>query len=156
MGDLSSSAFDRRVDATTVTLPSAIRAAIVAHAVVSLPNEACGIILAGEAAVRGHYLRFVPAHNAARSPHRFEIDVLDLLAVLQEADTRDETVLAIVHSHPASAAEPSAIDAASASYPDAVSLIVSLAPGRVDPTTGEPELRAWRMDSGVPRELTLR
>ena len=51
---------------------------------------------------------------------------------------QDEELLAIVHSHPHSIAEPSALDQAQHQYPDAYYLIVSLN------TVGVLELRAFK------------
>ena len=155
VGARSSVASFRRPGSPGVGLTRAIHDAIVAHAVAGRPNEACGLILAGGSEASGGYLRFVPVRNAAGSPHRFEMEGSDLLAVLVEADARAETVWAIVHSHPTTSAKPSIVDIGPANYPDAIYLIVSLAPGRAHPTTGEPELRAWQLTDGVAVEVDL-
>jgi len=141
----------------SVVLPAAVRAEIVSHARAALPNEACGLLLAAAPGSTGHDRspRFAPVRNAVQSPHRFEMDPLDLLAVLVEADERGETVLAVVHSHVATAAEPSAADLAGVPFADSAQIIVSLAPDRADADTDAPELRAWRMTGTLAQELDL-
>ena len=52
--------------------------------------------------------------------------------------------MAIYHSHPRSAAEPSQTDINLAEYPDYLYVIVSLA--------GEPDVRAWRIADGKVTE----
>jgi proteasome lid subunit RPN8/RPN11 len=47
-----------------------------------------------------------------------------------------------VHSHVASPAVPSVTDTSVAGYPDALYLLVSLAPSQAAPD-GEPGIRAW-------------
>jgi hypothetical protein len=40
-------------------------------------------------------------------------------------------------------------------YPDALYVLVSLAPSEADPTTGEPGIRAWRIVDGSTDEVEL-
>lgn len=139
-----------------MTLPRAIRDAIIAHAQAEYPNEACGVIVGDRpAAEGGQALRFEPTRNRAASPYRYEIHPEDLLRLTLETEERGETFWAIVHSHVRSPARPSPTDIGLAFYPDALYLLVSLAPEEADPATGEPGLRAWRIVSGAVFEVGL-
>jgi proteasome lid subunit RPN8/RPN11 len=128
-----------------------LAAAIVAQARAEYPNECCGII-AGSAdpAAGGEPLRYEPCRNEAASPYRYTIHPDDAYRVVVAIDDADEAVWGIVHSHVRSAAVPSLTDIGLAQFPDALYLLVSLAPGEADPVTGEPSLRAWRI---VGREV---
>jgi proteasome lid subunit RPN8/RPN11 len=97
----------------------------------------------------------VPTQNAASSPYRYEIDSIELLAVTLEAERNDEEIWGIVHSHTASPARPSPTDIGLAFYPDSLYLLVSLAETEVDPATGEPGIRAWRILDGEVFEVEL-
>ncbi|MEO8468431.1 MAG: M67 family metallopeptidase [Chloroflexota bacterium] len=131
---------------TSVSISTAIREAIEAHARAALPNEACGLIIGDRPAVDGGVaLRWLPTRNRAASPYRYEIDSEDLLRATIETDDADEVFWAIIHSHVASPARPSPTDIELAFYPDALYVLVSLHPDEVDPATGAAGLRAWRI-----------
>jgi proteasome lid subunit RPN8/RPN11 len=140
-----------------VVLPAAFVAAILEHARAEYPNEACGVIVGDRpAAEGGRPLRWVACRNRAASPFRYEIDPADLLRLTLETDDRGEAFWAIVHSHVRSPARPSETDRRLAFYPDALYLLVSLAAGEADPTSGAPSLRAWRIVDGEVFEVGLR
>lgn len=140
-----------------VTIPTAIRRAIVAHARAELPNEACGLIVGDRpAAAGGEAIRWEPTRNRAASPFRYEIDPDDLLHLTIATDDTDEVFWAIVHSHVASPARPSPTDIGLAFYPDALYVLVSLHPDEADRATGEPGLRAWRIVDGAVHEVVVR
>ena len=140
----------------SVELPAEIRAEITEHARRGYPNEACGLIVGSSpAADGGRALRFVATRNAANSPYRYEIDSIELLAVTLEADRNDEEIWGIVHSHTHTPARPSPTDIGLAFYPDALYLLISLASDEVDPATGEPGIRAWRIVDGEVHEVAL-
>ena len=140
----------------SVALPDGIRAAIRAHARQDYPNEACGIVIGTAApAAGGRAVRFEPTRNAAASPLRYEIDSADLFRLTFAADDADEVFWAIVHSHVRSPARPSPTDIGLALYPDALYLLVSLAESDVEPVTGEPGIRAWRIVDGEVFEVEL-
>ena len=80
----------------------------------------------------------IPADNALKSPHRYEIDPEAVLAADQRARAAGLLLLGAWHSHPGGMPVPSATDRAEA-WPDWCYVIVGLA----DP--GRPELRAWRL-----------
>jgi [CysO sulfur-carrier protein]-S-L-cysteine hydrolase len=140
----------------SVRLPAAIRDEIVAHALTEAPNEGCGIIVGDRPAAEGGAAgRWVPVRNALSSPARYSIDPDDLLRLTVETDDADEVFWAIVHSHVASPARPSPTDVRESHYPDALYIVVSLAPSEADPEAGGPGLRAWRIVDGAVHEVAL-
>jgi proteasome lid subunit RPN8/RPN11 len=139
-----------------VALPATIERAIVDHARAEYPNEACGVIVGDRPAAGGGIaLRWEPARNRAASPYRYEIHPDDLLRLTVATDAADETFWGIVHSHVRSPAVPSPTDVGLAFYPDALYVLVSLAPSLADPATGEPAVRAWRIVDGAVSEVAL-
>jgi proteasome lid subunit RPN8/RPN11 len=140
-----------------VSLPRAIRDAILAQARAELPNEACGVIVGDRwAADGGRPRRYEPARNRAASPFRYEVDPKDLLRLTIQTDDADEVFWGIVHSHTHTPARPSPTDIGLAFYPDALYVLVSLAPDEANPTTGEESLRAWRIVEGSIHEVAIR
>ena len=128
---------------TSVSLPREITTAMRAHARAEAPREACGIIIgSAPAASGGAPLRWIPTTNVLASSTLYEIDAAELLRISLDADDAGEFIWGIVHSHVASPAVPSVTDTSVAGYPDALYLLVSLAPSQVAPD-GEPGIRAW-------------
>jgi proteasome lid subunit RPN8/RPN11 len=132
-----------------IRLGAAVRGQILAHARAALPNEACGL-LAGSTAT-GLARAFHPARNADASPYRYSLDPEDLVRITFAMERAGDELLAIVHSHPRTGAEPSATDRRAAQlYPGTPQLIVSLAAGETA------ALRAWHIGPEVVEELALR
>jgi [CysO sulfur-carrier protein]-S-L-cysteine hydrolase len=112
---------------------------LVAHARTEAPNECCGYARLGD----GRIEEVFRSENGRKSPYGYELDSKSLLAA-NELDDEGHGV-AIYHSHPKSAAEPSQTDINLAHYPDWLYVIISLA--------GDPEVRAWWIkDSRVEEE----
>ena len=113
-------------------------AALIEHAQADAPNECCGYMkLEGDTVAE-----VVRAGNTRNSPYGYELGFKELQAV---NDLDDEGFgVAIYHSHPRSAAEPSQTDINLAHYPHWIYVIVSLA--------GDPEVRAWRIADGRVEE----
>ena len=107
---------------------------LIAHAREEAPNECCGYARLGS----GRVEEVFRATNQRASPYGYDLDGRSLLA----ANALDEEgfEVAIYHSHPRSAAEPSQTDINLAFYPHWRYLIVSL--------EGEPQVRAWRIEDG--------
>jgi proteasome lid subunit RPN8/RPN11 len=115
-----------------------------------MPNEACGLLVSDRYVTDGGApQRYQALRNAAESPYRFMIDPQEQLAVWMALEDADEVVWAIVHSHVASPAVPSATDVGLAFYPDSLYVIVSLA----DPAA--PGVRAWTIVDGAVTEVFL-
>ncbi len=144
------------LDPAAVEVPTAIRDRLVAHARAGEPLEACGIIVGDRpAAEGGRALRFEPTRNAAGSRFLYEIDPDDLLRLTIATDEADEVFWAIVHSHTHTPAVPSPTDVRLAFYPDALYILVSLAPEEADPVSGAESVRAWRIVDGAATEVAL-
>jgi proteasome lid subunit RPN8/RPN11 len=111
---------------------------VIAHAQADAPNECCGYMSLEDGRVKEVFR----SQNLRASPYGYEIDPKSLLAANDLDD--DGLGVAIYHSHPRSAAEPSQTDINLAHYPHWLYLIVSLA--------AEPELRAWRIADGRVEE----
>ncbi len=115
----------------------------------SVPNEACGLLVShAHAADGGMPERYLPLTNAAESPYRYLIDPQEQLRVWLELEDAGEVPWAIVHSHVASPAVPSATDIGLAFFPDSLYLICSLA-------AEMPSLRAWSIVDGAITEVSL-
>jgi len=117
------------------SLKSEVIDVIVAHAREAAPAECCGVLIGRD----GNVVDAVRTRNAADRPTRFLIDPADHFAAIRVARARQLEVVGYYHSHPHSPARPSDTDIAEATYPDHLSMIVSLAS---DP----PDLRLYRFD----------
>src|SRR4051794_26920097 len=95
---------------------------MISHAHEDAPNECCGMI-GGEG---GEARTLYRAANAEASPLRYSLDAQDQFRIMREMEEAGEELVAIYHSHTASAAYPSQTDVNLALYPDAVYVIVSL------------------------------
>jgi proteasome lid subunit RPN8/RPN11 len=129
-----------------VKLPRGAVAAMVAHARRTAPAECCGVLVgAGDDVIEA-----VPAKNLSPDPNRFLLDPKTHIAAERDARGRGLTVVGFYHSHPHSAARPSATDIAESSYAEAVHVIVSLA-------QAQPSLAVFRIGgegvTDVPYEL---
>jgi proteasome lid subunit RPN8/RPN11 len=111
---------------------------VVSHAQADAPNECCGYMRLTDGTVD----EIFRAENLRNSPYGYEIDPKSLLAANDLDD--DGFGVAIYHSHPRSAPEPSQTDINLALYPHWLYVIVSLA--------GDPEMRAWRIADGRVEE----
>jgi proteasome lid subunit RPN8/RPN11 len=111
---------------------------LIAHAREEAPNECCGYMRLQDDSVE----EVVRAVNERSSPYGYELDHRSLFA----ANALDDAGygVAIYHSHPRSAAEPSQTDINLAQYPGWTYWIVSL--------DGEPQVRAWRIANGTVKE----
>jgi proteasome lid subunit RPN8/RPN11 len=136
--------------AASATIGAQLLQEVIDAARADLPNEACGLLVApAYAADGGVPTRYVPLRNAAESPYRYLIDAQEQLQAWMEIDDADEVVWAIVHSHVASPARPSATDVGLAFYPDSLYVICSLS----DPVS--PAVRAWSIRDGAVSEIQL-
>jgi proteasome lid subunit RPN8/RPN11 len=111
---------------------------VVAHARDDAPNECCGYMRMDDGSVAETFR----ARNLRESPYGYELDSRSLFAV-NELDDHGHGV-AIYHSHPRSAPNPSQTDINLAHYPHWLYLIVSL--------EDEPVVKAWRIADGRVEE----
>ncbi|MEI6364995.1 MAG: M67 family metallopeptidase [Actinomycetes bacterium] len=127
-----------------LTIAQTIVDAIVAHARLDHPDEACGVVAGPAGSDRPE--RFIPMVNAARSPTFYEFDSTDLLTLYREMDSLDEEPVVIYHSHTSTQAYPSRTDISYASEPHAHYVLVSTA-DEVDV-----EFRSFRIVDGEVTE----
>ena len=127
-----------------LTISTALRDKIVAHARADHPDEACGVIAGPAGSDRPE--RFIPMLNAERSPTFYRFDSMEQFRVWREMDERDEEPVVIYHSHTATQAYPSRTDISYASEPGAHYVLVSTRhPDQV-------EFRSFRIMDGVVTE----
>ena len=113
-------------------IAQAVEAAIVVHARAEAPRECCGLLIGTGAEV----IEAVAARNLSEQPEtRYLIDPRDHLLAIREARARGLRVVGAYHSHPRSAATPSATDAADG-FSHFLFVIVGLVGAR-------PEVTAW-------------
>ena len=112
---------------------------LLAHAREESPNECCGYLALKDGAVD----RVERGQSKRRSPYGYELDDESLRVVNFELEDQGYGV-AVYHSHPRSAAEPSQTDINLAFYPDWLYVIVA--------PQVEPNVRAWRIADGKVEE----
>jgi [CysO sulfur-carrier protein]-S-L-cysteine hydrolase len=118
---------------------------LIAHARDEAPFECCGL-LGGRGDLIDEYLR---TRNVRASEVAYEIDPREHLAIMKGLRGRGRAVLGAYHSHPRTAAIPSATDVAEAHYErDFLYVIVSL-------EREPPEVRAYRLERNALIEARL-
>ena len=111
---------------------------MIRHARDVFPFECCGL-LAGKDDLIDEYVR---THNIRESEVEYEIDPREHIAVRKSLRTRGSSVLGAYHSHPRTAAVPSAKDTAEAHYDQGFFyVIVSL---ECEP----PDIQGYRLEKG--------
>jgi proteasome lid subunit RPN8/RPN11 len=105
-----------------VRIPRALVDELIEHAREDAPNECCGMIGGRD----GEAITLHRTRNAEASPYRYSIDGQELIDTYNEIEAAGQELVAIYHSHTASAPVPSQTDINLAGWPDAVYLIVSL------------------------------
>jgi [CysO sulfur-carrier protein]-S-L-cysteine hydrolase len=117
---------------------------MVAHARADAPDECCGLLVG----IADQIDEAVPTPSLERSPTRYQVDPAAHFALIRRLRGRDRAIVGAYHSHPHSAAEPSASDIGEAYDPELVYVIVSLG-------GAAPEVRAWRIREGVAVEVRV-
>lgn len=129
-----------------LSLPAALRAAILDHALASPDVEVCGLL----GGLDGLALTRYPVANVADEPATtFLMDARGQLGAMKDMRERGEELVGIYHSHPAGPAAPSARDLEFAAYPGVAYLIVSLQ------QRDAPVLAGFAFDGGAFRPLAL-
>jgi proteasome lid subunit RPN8/RPN11 len=125
-------------------LASQVTDAMIAHARFTYPEEACGLLGVDDSGgVRMVYC----LTNVERSPYRFTVDPNEHYRAWRHAERNGWDIRGAFHSHPSSAAIPSATDIAGALDPTWLHLIVGLA------DQANPEIRAYRIVDGEAVEV---
>jgi proteasome lid subunit RPN8/RPN11 len=118
--------------------------AMIAHARAEAPVECCGLLIGREGLVEESR----PARNLRNSPVAYLVDPQEHFEAIRSARLAGRVVVGAYHSHPRSPAVPSATDVAEAYDPGLLYVIVSLQPG-------SPDVRAYRIETGTFREVSL-
>ena len=135
-----------------LTIPQDIYDGMIEHCRNDYPNEACGFI----GGLDGECRKLYRLPNAAASPIYYRPGDKEMIAAINDIDERDEELVAIFHSHVASAPIPSPTDRREAHYPDAVYLIVSLMDSENPLTRGWLiKKQDWRDETGDVIEVDL-
>lgn len=129
----------------SVRLPRRLVNDVLAQAQQQPQQEICGLIAARD----GRPCSLYPITNRLHSPSRFHMDEAEQISAFRQMRDAGETLFAIYHSHPHSAALPSATDLRESAYPDALYLIISL------DTKGVLELRGFRLNDQRAMEIAL-
>lgn len=122
---------------------------MLAHLTSCLPEEACGLVSGTIAGGHGHAVRLFPIENRLHSPVAYEMDPLQQIQAMIEIENEGMEMAAIYHSHPDGPARPSWTDVTQAYYPEAATIIVSLA------DLDRPLLNAFMIHEGLVREIAV-
>lgn len=125
-------------------IPAHIFDEMLAHCREACPHEACGVLAGKENQVS----KIFKMTNIEKSPVSYLMDSKEQFRVMKDMREKSLSMIAIFHSHPASAAYPSPRDVSLAFYEDAVYVIASLA-GK------EPEVKAFSIREGEIREVGI-
>lgn len=117
---------------------------MLAHCKAGYPNEACGI-LAGS---NGEVSKIYKMTNIENSPVTYMLDSKEQFKAMKDMRENNLSMLAIFHSHPSSAAYPSAKDVSLAFYEDVVYIIVSL-------MNKEPVVKGFSIKEGEIKEAEI-
>ena len=115
--------------------------ALIAHAREEAPLECCGYARIDD----GEITQIYRGQNLRQSAYGFQLDSASMFEAYKLEENGSK--VAVYHSHPRSAAEPSVQDVNLGDGWNWLHLIVSLA--------DDPHVRAWRIDDGRVEEETL-
>ncbi|MEK6300740.1 MAG: M67 family metallopeptidase [Acidobacteriota bacterium] len=118
-----------------VHITDQVKREIETHALEAQPSECCGLLSGGNGVITDLH----PLPNEADRPEvRFFATPEGLFAAMRRIREANQSLLGIYHSHPRTAAYPSASDVEMAFYPEAVYFIISL--------EHSAELRAFKIE----------
>ena len=123
-----------------LTLPRTVHDQMVAHCLVGLPDEACGLL--GGDPDTGDAVTCYPTRNLAASAKLYTVDPKDHLRADRDAESTGHSIIGVFHSHTHTEAYPSPTDVAQAPDPSWHYVLVSL-------RDTEPTVRSYRIADGV-------
>jgi [CysO sulfur-carrier protein]-S-L-cysteine hydrolase len=127
-----------------INITEPVKRAMESHALESRPAECCGLLSGRGRLITHHY----PLRNDADRPEtRYFATPEDLFAATRRIREAGQELLGIYHSHPRTAAYPSASDVEMAFYPEAFYFIISLEP-RID-------LRAFKIEGSRIEDVAI-
>ena len=125
-------------------LPRAVHNQMVAHCLVGLPDEACGLL--GGDPVSAEATTCYPTRNLAASAKLYTVDPREHLRADRDAEAAGGAIIGVFHSHTHTEAYPSPTDVAQAPDPSWHYVLVSL-------RDTEPIVRSYRIvDATVDEE----
>jgi proteasome lid subunit RPN8/RPN11 len=124
-------------------LPRDLYMEMVAHCIVGLPDEACGLLVGAYQGEEATHL--FPTVNAAASAMVYEIDPKEMLGIDRQARALGADIMGCFHSHTHTDAYPSPTDVAQALDPGWHYVLVSL-------RDTHPVVRSYRIVGGVITE----
>jgi [CysO sulfur-carrier protein]-S-L-cysteine hydrolase len=129
-----------------ITINQSVIDAVIAHARLGLPYEACGYLAKKD----GMIIRFFPLKNADQSAEHFSFDPAEQFAAVRQIRNEGLRIAAVVHSHPATPARLSQEDIRLARDPDVSYVIVSLAEAQA-------VVKSFRVDDSIvtPEEIEV-
>ncbi len=130
-----------------LSLSRSVHDQMVAHCLVGMPEEACGLV-AGDPAT-GVVATCYPTRNVAASAKLYTVDPKDHLRADREAEAAGQSIIGVFHSHTHTEAYPSPTDVAQAPDPTWHYVIVSL-------RDTEPVTRSYRIVDGQVTEEPVR
>ncbi|GJM42002.1 MAG: peptidase [Ardenticatenaceae bacterium] len=110
------------------------------------PEEGCGLV-AGDAL--GRVTAVYPIENSLHSPTRYQMNPQQQIEAMLDLENKGWQLVAIYHSHPHSQAFPSETDIHLAFYPEAFTMIVSLADRKT------PSVRLFQIEEQTVTEIKL-
>lgn len=128
-----------------MVIPPSIHDEIIRQASEAFPEEMCGILAARDGVAQKAYA----IKNVSESPVIFKMDSQEQLAAMLDLEDQGWELGAIYHSHPRTPAYPSQTDVQLAFYPEALTIIISLA------DRARPTMRAFRIEDGEIGEETI-
>lgn len=130
-------------------------ARIVAHCLVGLPDEACGMLAgpvvdpgAPRIEPTGEITEVYPCVNADASARTYTVEPRDLLHAMRDAEANEVELVGVWHSHTHTDAYPSDTDVRQAVEPGWIYVLVSL-------EHAEPVVRAYRIRDGATEEVDV-
>ncbi len=131
---------------TEIQLPRKLTSQLLHFAQISPDAEICGLV----SSKNGVPVHCYPIDNVAEQSHnRFLLDSKQQIATMKQMREQGEELFAIYHSHPNASASPSPLDLESATYANALYLIISLN------TKGILELRAFHIENQSATEVRV-
>lgn len=131
--------------AKAIQLPGSVVKELFAQAQAVPDQEICGLI-----ARDGECYECYPIENVAIDASvLFALNASEQLAAFKQMQQNGQSLFAIYHSHPRSAAVPSTTDIAEANYPEALYLIISLQ------DQNKPEMRGFYVNDHKIEEVEL-
>ena len=131
---------------TTLYLPRPLVNKLLTHAQGKADVEVCGLIGKDTA----NHMDYYPVDNIAEMPDsHFLMDAPQQIKVIKQMRGKQQSMFAIVHSHPSTNAVPSQLDIKENDYKDVFYIIISLN------TKGVLEMRAYTQQQDSMQEVDL-